>query len=116
MYQDIAVNSCRSCFFGVGKICAVCHILESEKVCTYCIHCFRHRSLPYASLARILTFPVALEQVTFPERASVLVNLKPSMVISGYYGMSSIFIDVSLEPTAIAFDFRVFKQAPVTLS
>lgn len=78
MYQDIAVKSCSTCSIGVGKIRAVCHILESRKVCTYWILHFRHRSRPYASLARAVTFPFVLDQVTFPERATALVNLKPS--------------------------------------
>jgi hypothetical protein len=106
------VKSCRSRSFEAGKIFAVCHILKSKKVCTYWRRCVGHRSLPYTSLARALTFLVTLDQVTFPDRATVLVNLKPSMVISGQYGMSNMFIDVSHEPDAMALDFRMFKQAP----
>jgi hypothetical protein len=37
------------------------------------------------------------------------------MVISGQYGMSNMFIDVPHEPTAMALDFRMFKQALVAL-
>jgi hypothetical protein len=81
----------------------------------YWILCFRHRPRPYASVAGTLTFPVALDQVKFPERSTALVNLKPSMVISRQYGMSSMIIDVSHEPAATALDFTMFKQAPVVL-
>jgi hypothetical protein len=38
------------------------------------------------------------------------------MVISGQYGMSNMFIDVSHEPAAMALDFRMFKQALAVLS
>ena len=116
IYQDIAVKSCRTCCFGVGRINSVCCMLESKKVCTEWVRCFRHRPLPYASLARVLTFPIALEHVAFPERATVLVNMKPRMVISGLCNMSIMFIDVSHEPSAMAFVFRMFKGAPVALS
>jgi len=80
------------------------------------MRCVKHRSLPYRSLAWALTFLVTLDQVTFPDRATVLVNLKPSMVISGQYGISNKFIDVSHEPAAMALDFRMFKQALVAPS
>jgi len=94
----------------------VCRILESKRVCTYWMRCVRHRSLPNTFLARALTFPVTLDRVTFLDRATVLVNLKPSMVISGQYGMSSMLIDIFHEPAIMALDFRMFKQAPVALS
>lgn len=68
------------------------------------------------SLASALTFPVTLDQVKFPDRAIVLVNLKPIMVISGHCGMSIIFIDLSHEPATKALDFRMFKQTPFALS
>ena len=31
IYQDTAVESCHSCSFGTGKICAVCRILEGVR-------------------------------------------------------------------------------------
>ena len=55
IYQDIKVTICRSDSIWVRKICTVCHILKSNKVCTYRIQCFRHGSRPYGSVARDLT-------------------------------------------------------------
>jgi len=40
----MAVASCLTCSFGIGKSCAVCHILASKSVCTYWIRCVRQVS------------------------------------------------------------------------
>ena len=62
------------------KLCFVPY--RGEKEITHVLDTLFHSSRSYASLARALIFIVALDQVTFPERATVLVNLHPNMVIS----------------------------------
>jgi len=63
IYQDIKVTICRSYSIWVRKICTVCHILESNKVCTYRIQYFQHRSRPLGSLARDLTLLSSTNQL-----------------------------------------------------
>ena len=113
MNHVIAIASCLTLSFETGKICAMCHILASRKACTYWMRWVRHKSLPYTSLAIALTCPVTLVQLLFPDCPTELENWNPRMVISVQYGISIMFTVASHEPAAIAFDFRMFRHAPV---
>jgi len=66
---------------GSGIICAMCRILESTKICTYWMRCFRHRFRQRVSRQGfdLTCHPRPSER---PWRTAVLVNLKTNMIIS----------------------------------
>lgn len=58
---------------------------------------------------------VILAQVMVPDCSTVFVMLKSNIFVSEQSGMSKTFIDVSRVPTAVAFDFPMFKIRSVRL-
>ena len=66
--------------------------------------------------AWVITPPLVFAKLLFIDCSTVLVKLKPRILISVWYDMFRALEIVLHPPTANAFDFFVFTRAPVAFS
>ena len=112
MYHAIAVVNRRVHVVGAGNTWAVCHIVAKGML-------VRNESVVRGlSSSRLctLTGPVTFAQLLFIECSMVLAKGTPRIFISAWYDTFNLYVDALQPPTANAFDFRVFRRAPVAFS